>query len=48
MEQFSKDAEKILSKAESIAFGFNHSFVASEHLLLAILKDKNQPVTDWF
>ena len=45
MEQFSKDSEKILSKAESIAFSFNHGLVSSEHLLLAFLKDKEQAFT---
>lgn len=45
MEQFSKDTEKILSKAEGIAFSLNHGFVATEHVLLAILKDKDQLLT---
>lgn len=45
MEQFSKETEKILSKAEGIAFSLNHGFVATEHVLLAILKDKDQLLT---
>ena len=45
MEQFSKDTEKILSKAEGIAFSLNHWFVATEHVLLAKLKDKDQLLT---
>lgn len=45
MEHFSKDTEKILSKAETIAFSLNHGFVTSEHVLLALLKDNDQLIT---
>lgn len=40
MEHFSKDAQKKITDCESIAFHFGHSLITSEHLLLAILKDK--------
>lgn len=45
MEPFSKDAQKVISLAESIAFHLNHSLISSEHLLLALLKEKDLPFT---
>ncbi len=45
MEHFSKDAQKIIASCESIAFHFGHGLITSEHLLLAILKDKELPLT---
>lgn len=45
MEQFSKEAQRIISLAESLAFHYNHAFIGSEHILLAILKEKDHPLT---
>ena len=45
MEQYSKEVNKLLSRAEKLAFTFNHGFVTSEHVLLSILKEKEQPLT---
>ena len=41
LEKFSSGAQRIISLAEALAFEFNHSTVGSEHLLLAILKAKD-------
>ena len=41
---FSERAQKIIAVAESIAFDFGHSSVGSEHLLLSILKIKDNIV----
>ncbi len=40
MEHFSRDAQRLITSFESIAFHLGHSLITSEHLLLGILKEK--------
>ena len=45
LEKFSSSAQRIISLCESLAFEFNHSSVGSEHLLLALLKSKDNTIS---
>ena len=38
---FEEDARKILANAKKEMYDLKHPYVSSEHLLLSILKDKN-------
>jgi len=42
---FDEDAQKILSEAKREMYELKHPYVGSEHLLLAILKNKNLDIT---
>ncbi len=44
MEQFSKEAENILSRSENIAFQMGGGFISSLHILLSLYKDKENPL----
>lgn len=43
---FDEDAQKILSEAKKEMYELKHPYVGSEHLLLAILKNKNLDITN--
>ena len=45
LTKFNEQAQKILVISESIAFDLGHSFVGTEHILVALLKDKQLKIT---
>ena len=40
-ENFSKRLQRIIKRSKEEAIRLGHSYVGSEHLLLALLKEKN-------
>ncbi len=45
MDNYSKDAKRYINSCETLAFSYGHSSITSEHLLLALLRNKELLLT---
>lgn len=45
MDNYSKDVKRLINSCETLAFSYGHSTITSEHLLLALLRNKDLLLT---